>query len=158
MRFSGIDRGAGRAGGRLADDTGRDEIVAEREVVRPRPWRSWGVWAPLLVAGASALRLWAGSSIVGVDVTLVVVGVVVLAMTLVGGVEVGPDGIRARRLTRKRRTATWDEIDRFVGDTKEPPSVLLTDGTHMRLFDYAGDGERVAAQLEDARDRYLARS
>jgi hypothetical protein len=128
--------------------------VTEREVVRPRPWRSWGVWAPIAVGAVSLWRLIGTESVLAVDVGLIAVSAAVLIATLLGGVEVGPEGVRSRRFTRKRRSARWDEIVTFVGHEKEPVSARLTDGTDLRLFDYAGDGERVARLLEEARERY----
>lgn len=128
------------------------------EVVRPRPWRSWGVWAPIAVAAVSVWRLIGDASILWVDVGLLALAAGVLLLSLFGGVEVGPEGIRARRITRHRRSAPWEEIDTFLGHTREPVSVRLTNGKEMRLFDHAGDGERVVEQLEEARQRYRAQA
>lgn len=129
--------------------------MAEREIVRPRLLRSWGLWAPVALAAVSVWRLLVGSPFVVIDVLLLTGAAVVLGMTILGGVEVGPDGVRSRRLTRQRRAARWDEILGFNGDTKEPVSARLVDGSELRLFDYAGDNARVTAELERARRHYV---
>lgn len=126
----------------------------EVEVLRPRWWRSWGVWAPVAVAGLSISRLLMGSTIPVVDGLLLVMAVVVLAMSLFGGIEVGPNGVKGRRFTSKRKAARWDEIEGFLVDYKAPLSARLKDGSSLRLLDYAGDNARMIELLKDARSRF----
>lgn len=133
--------------------SGRTELIA------PRWYRRVLLWVAVLVTTPPALRLrfGLGDGVWSIlDVVLLTVGLGLLMWTVFAqGVVASPDGLRVRRPTRGRRTATWDEVVRCTGGAyEEVPVVHLRDGTRLVVTDVTGDNAHVRERLEAARERW----
>lgn len=119
------------------------------QIYRQRWWKRSGFWLGLVffysgVGGVLSHSGWWRF----LDLVLAILAVFFAAHGWRQRVVVDDRGIRVHRLARRRR-ADWGEIERF--DKRGGAVALLRDGSTLPLFDWAGDSERIIAELERER-------